>query len=222
MAVGLNDDISMKAQQLKECAQTILSDLEKSINDSARLSGYVYDRKIIERMERIYSDEIENFIHEKLEKFQKIYIDQLNLLSEKALNEMTTAVQSDTEVSSKVDFWSAVYPNQPLEMLIKKYAEALDTRNQEFIHFFENNLIHSKKLQPYKTKLETVIKENRKTKIQKETQEELKGLKNLYGFYMQSLEFAKHQGLDILRIQKLFKSLDLHFRVPLKELLPHS
>jgi len=135
---------------------------------------------------------------------------------------MTSPVQSESKESSKVEFWSAVYPNQPFETLLKKYMEALDTHNKEFIHFFENHLIHSEKLQPYRSKLEALIRENRKAKIHQNTQKELKDLKDLYGFYLQSLEFTKYHGLDLQRIQKLFRSLDLHFRVPLKELLAHS
>ena len=213
--------MKMNASQLKQNAKQILCELEKSINDIALMTGYVYDRKTEERMERIYTDEIEHLIHDKLKKFQDTYLSRLNLLSEKALNEMSTSVSAENSDSSKIHFWSSVYPKQPLELIIKKYLEAIDSHDQEFIHFFETNLIHSEILSPFKHKLEAVIKDKRKTKIQTNTQEELKKLKDLYGFYLQSLEFTKHHGLDLSRIQKLFKSLDKHFRIPLKELLAH-
>ncbi len=213
--------MKMNSAQLKQNAEQILSELEKSINDIARMTGYVYDRKTEERMEGIYADEMEHLIHEQLIKFQDTYINRLNLLSEKALKEMTTPVSAENSDSSKIHFWSSVYAKQPFELIIKKYLEAIDTHDQEFLDFFENNLIHSKKLQPYKDKLDAVIKDNRKTKIQKDTQEEIKKLKDLYGFYLQSLEFTKHHGLDLSRIRNLFKSLDLHFKVPLKELLAY-
>ena len=214
--------IKMDASQLKQHAEKILGELEKSIKDMTVMTGYVYDRKTEERMERIYADEIEHIIHEKLKIFQDTYISRLNLLTEKALKDMTKAVSAGGSDSSKVHFWSSVYSRQPLELIIKKYLEAIVAHDQDFIDFFENNLIHSKNLEPYKKKLESLIKDNRKTKIQKSIQEEIKKLKDLYGFYLQSLEFTKHQGLDLSKIQKLFKSLDIHFKVPLKELLSQT
>jgi hypothetical protein len=214
--------MKMDSSQLKQNAEQILGDLEKSMNDMALMTDYMYDRKTEQRMERIYADEIEHLVHKRLKEFQDTYINRLNLLSEKALKEMTTPVKADSSDSSKIHFWSSVYARQPLELIIKKYLEAIDTHDQEFLDFFENNLIHSQKLKPYKERLDGVIKDNRKTKIQKSTQEEIKKLKDLYGFYLQSLEFTKHHGLDLSKIQNLFKSLDVHFKVPLKELLPHS
>jgi hypothetical protein len=211
----------MNASQLKQYSEQILSDLEKSINDMAQMTGYVYDRKTEERIERIYADEIEHLIHDRLKKFQDTYIDKLNRLSEQALQEMTATDAAENSDSAKIHFWSSVYTKQPLELIIKKYLDAIDAHDQEFINFFENKLIHSKKLQSFRDKLETVVKDNRKLKIQKNTQEEIKKLKDLYGFYLQSLEFTKHQGLNLARIQSLFNSLNVHFKVPLKELLAH-
>jgi hypothetical protein len=70
-----------------------------------------------------------------------------------------------------------------------------------------------------KDQLNKIIKKNRKTRIKQTTHQEVKDLQELYGFYLNSQEFTKHKGLNYLKIQMLFDSLNMHFNVPLKELL---
>jgi hypothetical protein len=102
---------------------------------------------------------------------------------------------------------------------VLKYNKALKVGNKEFIYFVENELI---KLEPFKThkdQLNKIIKENKIIRIKRSTQKEVKDLQELYCFYLQSQEFTKSKGLNYLKIQKLFDSLNMHFNVPLKKLL---
>ncbi len=209
----------MKAEELKLVAEKILADFEKSLDNIALMSGYEYDKKTIERLERLYNDQIEKIIHNRLKEFQDDYIKRLNALCDKALQEMTSSIAPSETVSSKLKFWSGIYQSKPVEFIIKKYLDALETNNEEFIYFVENGIVRSDNFEPYLKQLLVLIKQKKKLRIQKETQNEINELNKLYGFYIQSLEFTKSFGLNLTYIQKLFSSLNLHFRVPLREIL---
>jgi hypothetical protein len=209
----------MKAYELKIMAKSILSEMEGLISDLARMTGYVYDPKRAERMERLYDTKIEQIIHRKLKNFQKVYIQSLNMATDKAMSEITPPLQVEGTRKSRFEFWSSIYAKQSLEAIVLKYKKALEDGNKEFVYFVEKELV---KLEPFKNKkdqLNKLIKENRKTRIKRSTQQEVKDLQELYGFYLQSQEFTKSKGLSYLKIQKLFNSLNMHFNVPLKKLL---
>jgi len=209
----------MKAYELKTMAKSILSEMEGLIGDLARMTGYVYDPKRAERMERLYDTKIEQIIHRKLKNFQEVYIRSLNMATDKAMAEITPPLQVKGTRKSRFEFWASIYVKQSLEAIVLKYKKALEDGNKEFIYFVEKELVQ---LEPFKTKkdqLNKLIKENRKTRIKRSTQQEVKDLQELYGFYLQSQEFTKSKGLNYLKIQKLFNSLNMHFNVPLKKLL---
>jgi hypothetical protein len=79
----------MKAYELKSMAKSILDEMERLINDLARMAGYVYDPERAERMERLYDTKGEQIIHRKLKDFQEIYIRSLNMATEKAMSGIT-------------------------------------------------------------------------------------------------------------------------------------
>jgi hypothetical protein len=83
----------MKAYELRSLAKSILTEMEALIGDLARMTGYVYDPKRAERMERLYDTKIEQIIHRQLKEFQEVYIRSLNMATEKALSEITPPLQ---------------------------------------------------------------------------------------------------------------------------------
>jgi hypothetical protein len=209
----------MKAYELRSLAKSILTEMEALIGDLARMTGYVYDPKRAERMERLYDTKIEQIIHRQLKEFQEVYIRSLNMATEKALSEITPPLQVKGTRKSRFEFWKSIYGNQSLEAIVARYQKALQEGNKEFVFFIENILVNLEQFKPCKDQLSKIIKENRKTRIKRTTHQEVKDLQELYGFYLNSQEFTKHKGLNYLKIQKLFDSLNMHFDVPLKKLL---
>lgn len=209
----------MKAYELRSLAKSILTEMEDLIGDLARMTGYVYDSKRAERMERLYDSKIEQIIHRKLTDFQEVYIRSLNMATEKALSEITPPLQVKGTRKSRFEFWKSIYGKQSLEAIVAKYQKALQEGNKEFVFFIENELIKLEQFKPNKAQLSKIIKTKRKTRIKRTTHQEVKDLQELYGFYLNSQEFTKHKGLNYLKIQMLFDSLNMHFNVPLKELL---
>lgn len=209
----------MTTEQLKLIAEKILSDFEKAIGDISLMTGYLYDNKKLERLERMYNDYLERIIQEQLKEFQFHYIERLNFLCDKALREMTTQVAPKEIFLSKMKFWEEIYHQKPVEFIIKKYLEALESGNSEFIYFVENKIIQSKNFKQYREQLTSLIRSKKKLRIQRETQDEINELNDLYGFYLQSLEFTKICGLNLEQIQNLFRSLNRNFHSTLKEIL---
>jgi hypothetical protein len=209
----------MNAEDLKIVARKILTDFEKSINDIALMAGYVYDKKTQQRMERLYNDQIEALTHHRLKEFQDAYLERLNFLCDRALREMTTKIAPNEIMDSKFKFWEGIYRSKPVDLLIKKYSEALSSNNRQFIYFVENEILRSSNFEPYREQLQKLIKAKKRLRVRKETQDEINELNKLYGFYLQSLEFTKTFGLNLSQIKELFSSLNFHFDVPLREIL---
>jgi hypothetical protein len=209
----------MKSYELKQLARSILREMETSLEEIARMTGYVYDPKQAERLERLYNNKIEKIIHQKLAHFQDKYIKSLNMATEKALQEILPPLQVTGSRLSRFEFWTSLYKNKSFDELAEKYQKAIREGNREFVFFVENQLINHENTKSHKEKLEKLIKEHRKNRVKKSTQREVKDLQELYGFYLQSVEFTRNKGLDFLKIQKLFDALNLHFNVPLKKLL---
>ncbi len=219
LAFDINEDGFMSTEELKLTAEKILSDFEKAIGDISLMAGYIYDKKKVERLERMYNEQIEQIIHGQLKEFQSAYIKRLNYLCDKALREMTTQIAPNDILTSKMKFWKGIYENKPVELIISRYLDAVESGNKEFIYFVENEIIKSQNFESYREQLSSLIKNKKKLRVQQQTQEEINELNKLYGFYIQSLDFGKSRGLNLERIQKLFSSLNKHFHAPLKEIL---
>ncbi len=209
----------MKAQELKDLAAKILQDFQKTLNDLSAISGYVYDKRAVSRIERLYDSEIEKIIHQQLRYFQEEYIKRLNLLCDKAGKEMKNQLSDDAQKSTKFRFWSTIYQDKPVNLIAQKYHEAMSAKNLEFINFVEHHLISNRESEFSQSELKTMIQKNRKLRVTKKVKTEITQLNKLYGFYIQSLEFTKRRGLNLTSIQKLFNSLNTHFQTPLKKLL---
>lgn len=209
----------MNATELKILAENILDDFQKIINDLSALCGYSYHKKTVERLERFYENDIEKLINSRLKFFQDSYTERLNFLCKKALKEMSTPVKKNEELSAKIKFWLVVYKSKPVEIIRKRYQEALQQDNGDFIYFVENYLVDQNSDEKRKAQIKKFTENKRKQRVKKETRQEIKELNKLYGFYLQSLEFTRQQGLSINRIEKLYNSLHKNFTLPLKEIL---
>jgi len=209
----------MNSAQLKTLSENILKDFEKIITDLSSLSGYMYDKKTVDRLERFYGTDIEKSIFSRLTQFQEAYIKRLNFLCKRALKEMTNPIQINEVLSAKLKFWSVVYKSKSVEVIKKKYQEAVSQNNQDFIYFVENILVGQKTEESQKQQIRHFTELKRKQRVKKETRSEIDDLNKLYGFYLQSLEFTRSQGLGLTKIEKLFSSLNKNFQRPLKEIL---
>lgn len=209
----------MNAAELKILAENILDDFQKILNDLSSLCGYSYHKKTVERLERFYGNDIEKLINSRLKFFQDTYTERLNFLCKKALKEMSTSTKMNDELSSKIKFWLVVYKSKPVEIIRQKYQEALQQNNRDFIYFVENYLVEQNSDKKRKEQIKKFTESKRKQRVRKETRQEIKELNKLYGFYLQSLEFTRQQGLDVSRIEKLFSALHRNFKRPLTEIL---
>ncbi len=209
----------MNAAELKVLAENILDDFQKIINDLSALCGYSYHKKTVERLERFYGNDMEKLINSRLKFFQDAYTERLNFLCKKALKEMSTPMKMNEELSAKIKFWLVVYASKPIDIIRQKYQEALQQNNGDFIYFVENYLVEQNNDGKRREQIKKFTENRRKQRVKKETRQEIKELNKLYGFYLQSLEFTRQQGLDLTRIEKLFNSLHKNFKVPLQEIL---
>jgi hypothetical protein len=209
----------MNSAQLKTLSENILKDFEKIVYDLSSLSGYVYDKKTAERLERFYGEDIEKSIYSRLTQFQEAYINRLNFLCKRALKEMTIPIHINEELSSKLKFWLVVYKSKSVEVIKKKYQEAISQNNRDFIYFVENILVSQKTEENHQRQFQHFTESKRKQRVKKETRSEVNDLNKLYGFYLQSLEFTRSQSLDLTKIEKLFSSLNKNFQQPLKDIL---
>jgi len=209
----------MNAAEIKILAENILDDFQKIINDLSSLCGYSYHKRTVERLERFYESDMEKLINSRLKFFQDAYIERLNLLCKKALKEMSSPVRMNDELSAKIKFWLVVYKSKPIEIIKQKYQEALKQNNRDFIYFVENYLSDQNGDNKCREQIKKFTEHRRKQRVSKEIRQEIKELNKLYGFYLQSLEFTRQSGLDVTRIEKLFRALHRNFKLPLKEIL---
>jgi hypothetical protein len=205
--------------QLKTLAESILKDFENIIHDLSSMSGYVYDKKTVERRERFYGGDIEMLIHRRLTQFQEAYTKRLNFLCKRALKEMDGPIRVNEELSAKLKFWSVVYRSKSIDIIKQKYQEAISQNNRDFIYFVENILVEQETDEEHKKRIRNFTKSKRKHRVKKETRTEIEELNQLYGFYIQSLEFTRTSGLNLTKIEKLISALNKNFRHPLKHLL---
>lgn len=209
----------MNSARLKALSESILKDFENIIYDLSSMSGYVYDKKTVERRERFYGEDIETLINNRLKQFQDAYTKRLNFLCKRALKEMVAPIRVNEELSTKLKFWSVIYKSKSIDIIKKKYQEAISQNNRDFIYFVENVLVDQKTDESHKKQIRNFTESKRKHRVKKETRAEIDELNKLYGFYIQSLEFSRSSGLNLTKIEKLFSSLNKNFRQPLKELL---
>lgn len=209
----------MNSAQLKALSESILKDFQNIIYDLSSMSGYVYDKKTVERRERFYGGGIETLINNRLKQFQDAYTRRLNFLCKRALKEMAAPIRVNEELSTKLKFWSVIYKSKSIDIIKKKYQEAISQNNRDFIYFVENVLVDQKTDESHKKQIRNFTESKRKHRVKKETRAEIDELNKLYGFYIQSLEFTRSSGLNLTKIEKLFSSLNKNFRQPLKELL---
>lgn len=209
----------MNAAELKLLAENILDDFQKIINDLSSLCGYSFHKRTAERLERFYGNDIEKLINSRLKYFQDAYTERLNLLCKKALKEMSIPIKKNEELSPKIKFWLVVYKSKPVDIIRQRYQEALQQNNADFVYFVENYLADQNSDEKRREQIKKFTEIRRKQRVRKETRQEIKELNKLYGFYLQSLEFTRQQGLDMTRIEKLFHSLHKNFKLPLREIL---
>jgi hypothetical protein len=209
----------MNYVQLKTLSENILKDFEKILCDLSSLAGYVYDKKTMERLERLYGEDIEKSIYRRLTQFQNAYIKRLNFLCKRARKEMKTAIQINEELTSKLKFWSVVYKSKSVEIINQRYQEAVSQNNRDFIYFVENILGSHKSEENHKRQIQRLTEAKRKQRVKKETRSEINDLNKLYGFYLQSLEFTRNRNLNLTKIEKLFSSLNKNFQLPLKDIV---
>jgi len=209
----------MNSVQLKTLSENILKDFENILYDLSSMSGYVYDKKTVERRERLYGGDIETLINNRLTQFQEAYTKRLNYLCKRALKEMDGPIRVNEELSSKLKFWSVVYRSKSVDIIKQKYQEAVSQNNRDFIYFVENILVQQKTDETQKKQIRNFTESKKKHRVKKETRNEIKELNQLYGFYIQSLEFTRTPGLTLTKIEKLFSALNRNFRQPLKQLL---
>jgi hypothetical protein len=209
----------MTARKLKELADEILSDFEKTLADIHTLSSYTYDHKRLDRLIRIYYEDLTKNLLTKFEIFHKAYEEQLNRVCKRSLSEMSSVIKDDENLSSKVQFWSTIFKPKHPEIVIQKYLDAAVSGNEAFMYFIENEFVHSIENNVYQQKLQNLIRRHKKLRITENTQKELAALKSIYGFYLKSMDFVKNPKLNPVFIQDLFASLNRLLHTPIHELV---